>query len=289
MDLEVNFKEEPAWLEETTDASLENIEHVSEVIALKKEVKSELTEPESTQENSLEPSKCIKEEIFTEPGTINQLVPNIKEETRSRPEVSYADHQPTDDGAPSFRSNRCGKSFSQKPHSCNICGKSFRQEVDLSVHMRTHTGERPYYGSVSGKSFNQKASLGSHMLIHTREMTNQCKICCKSFPRKRSLTVHMQNHTVEKPHCCNICGKSFRSKKYLVAHTPTHVSLKPHYCKICCSPGFSEFVEDCFYGEDSDYELLSDSSSDVVTRRTKPTSYPKTVEISSDDVEHGSL
>ncbi|XP_067010856.1 uncharacterized protein PF3D7_1120000-like [Anabrus simplex] len=121
MDLEAKIKEEPAWLEGKTTASLENFEHVSEVIALKEEVKSELTEPESsqensleeniehvsdmvvlknevkseltepgsTQENTLEPSEGIKEEIFTDPGSINQLVPNIKEETKYVHHIPY--------------------------------------------------------------------------------------------------------------------------------------------------------------------------------------------------------
>ncbi|XP_068086974.1 uncharacterized protein [Anabrus simplex] len=59
-----------------------NLEHVSEVIALKEEVKSELTEPESSQENSLEPSEDTKEEIFIEEHTDDQLLPYIKEETK---------------------------------------------------------------------------------------------------------------------------------------------------------------------------------------------------------------
>ncbi|XP_067014936.2 uncharacterized protein [Anabrus simplex] len=54
MDLEVKIKQEPAWQEETTTASLKNFEYVSEVIALKEEVKSELAEPGSSQENYLE-------------------------------------------------------------------------------------------------------------------------------------------------------------------------------------------------------------------------------------------
>ncbi|XP_068086557.1 uncharacterized protein [Anabrus simplex] len=54
MDLQVKIKEEPAWLERTTNASLENIENVSEMIPLNKEAKSELTEPGPMQENSLE-------------------------------------------------------------------------------------------------------------------------------------------------------------------------------------------------------------------------------------------
>ncbi|XP_068086891.1 uncharacterized protein PF3D7_1120000-like [Anabrus simplex] len=114
MDLEIKIKEEPAWLEGKTTASLEkfehvsevialkeevkseltepgasqensleeNFEHVSEVIALKEEVKSELTEPESLQENSLEPSEDTKEGIFIEEHTDDQLLPYIKEETK---------------------------------------------------------------------------------------------------------------------------------------------------------------------------------------------------------------
>ncbi|XP_068086949.1 uncharacterized protein [Anabrus simplex] len=113
MDLEAKIKEEPGWIEGETTASLENFENVSEVIALKEEVKSELTEPESSQENSLEenfeyvsevialkgevkseltepgsmqensfePSEYTKEEIFIEEHTDDQLLPYSKEET----------------------------------------------------------------------------------------------------------------------------------------------------------------------------------------------------------------
>ncbi|XP_068086907.1 uncharacterized protein [Anabrus simplex] len=83
MDLEAKIKEEHAWLEGKTTASLENLEHVPEVIALKEEVNSELTEPESSQENSLEPFEDIKEEIFIEEHTDDQLLPYIKEETNN--------------------------------------------------------------------------------------------------------------------------------------------------------------------------------------------------------------
>ncbi|XP_067013970.1 uncharacterized protein [Anabrus simplex] len=82
MDLEIKIKEEPAWLEGTTTASLENFEHVSEVIVLKDEVKSELTESGSSHENYLEPSEDIKEEILIEEHSDVQLLPYIKEETK---------------------------------------------------------------------------------------------------------------------------------------------------------------------------------------------------------------
>ncbi|XP_068086359.1 uncharacterized protein [Anabrus simplex] len=82
MDLEVNIKEEPVWLEGTTNSSLEDIEHSSEVIPLKEEVKSELTEPEPTHEDSLQLSEDIKKEIFVEQHTDDQLLAYIKEKTK---------------------------------------------------------------------------------------------------------------------------------------------------------------------------------------------------------------
>ncbi|XP_068086862.1 uncharacterized protein [Anabrus simplex] len=82
MDLQVKIKEEPAWLERTTNASLENIENASGMIPLNKEAKSELSEPGPMQENSLEPSEDIKEKIYIEEHTDDQLLPYIKEETK---------------------------------------------------------------------------------------------------------------------------------------------------------------------------------------------------------------
>ncbi|XP_068086362.1 zinc finger protein 397-like [Anabrus simplex] len=191
MDQEVKIKEEPAWLKETTNASLENSEHVSEVIALKQEAKSELTEPESTQENSLEPSEDNKKEIFIEQNTDDQLLAYVKEETQPRPEVSCTDHQPADDVGGCFRRNICGKSFSKK--------------LNRIVHVQTQTGLKLHCCIVCGKSFNQKRVLRDHMQIHSRDMAHYCNECGKSFSRKNNLTVHMRIHTSEKPYWCNVC------------------------------------------------------------------------------------
>ncbi|XP_068083000.1 uncharacterized protein [Anabrus simplex] len=54
MDQIVQIKEEPLCLEGTTSTSLENFEFISDMIPLKQETKSELTEPGPTQENAFE-------------------------------------------------------------------------------------------------------------------------------------------------------------------------------------------------------------------------------------------
>ncbi|XP_067004942.2 uncharacterized protein [Anabrus simplex] len=84
MDLETKIKVEPAWLEGTGNASLENIEHGTQIITLKKEEKSELTQPGPTEDCSFEPSEDTKKEIFIEQQTVGQLVPYIKEETNTK-------------------------------------------------------------------------------------------------------------------------------------------------------------------------------------------------------------
>ncbi|XP_068085468.1 zinc finger protein 41-like [Anabrus simplex] len=152
MDLEVKVKKEPAWLEETINASLENIEHVPEVIALKEEVKSELTDPGSTQENSLEPSEDIKEEIFIGDHADDQLLPHIKEETKSRPEVSNADHQRPDGGAPCFR--------------CNVCGQFLAGKLCHLRHLKRHKDDRSFKCDYCGKLFGCRSSLTEHLRIH---------------------------------------------------------------------------------------------------------------------------
>ncbi|XP_068083981.1 zinc finger protein 236-like [Anabrus simplex] len=127
MDLETKIKEEPAWSEGTGNASLENIEHVTQIITLKKEDKSELTEPGPTEDCSFKPSEDTKEAIFIEQHTVDQLVPYIKEETRSSP-----DHPPPDGRRPLKRHK------GDRPFICDHCGKLFSSGRKLSAHVIIH-------------------------------------------------------------------------------------------------------------------------------------------------------
>ncbi|XP_067014626.2 zinc finger protein 567 [Anabrus simplex] len=252
MDVEVKIKEEPTWLEGTLSASLENIEHVSEMIPLKKEAKSELTEPGPTQEISFEPSKDIKKEIVIEPNTDNQLLAYIKEETQSRPEVTCADHESQDGRGPCFRCKICFKSFTRKasltnhivihtgerPHCCNVCDKSFSLKTTLRNHSRIHTGDKPYWCNVCGKSFIHRNKLRNHIVIHTGERPHCCNVCDKSFSLKSTLTNHLRIHTVKRRHWCNVCFKSFIRKASLTRHMQTHTGERP-FCCVHCGKSFN--------------------------------------------------
>ncbi|XP_073453852.1 uncharacterized protein [Aquarana catesbeiana] len=131
----------------------------------------------------------------------------------------------------------------EKPYSCTECGKRFSNNSLLHCHLRYHTGEKPYFCSECGKCFSNKPDLTIHQRLHTGEKPYSC----------RNLTVHKRYHTGEKPYSCTECekrfankshlnnkrfpcpecGKCFYSKSHLNVHKKTHTGEKPYSCPEC--------------------------------------------------------
>lgn len=112
----------------------------------------------------------------------------------------------------------------EKPFQCYLCRQSFTLIHFLKNHMRIHTTK--YDCRICMKIFEREVDLDMHMLTHSGKYRFECGECSKGFDYRTSFVRHMRIHSGEKPFVCELCLKTFREKDYLVAHKRTHAADK---------------------------------------------------------------
>ncbi|XP_038616561.1 zinc finger protein ZFAT [Tachyglossus aculeatus] len=109
---------------------------------------------------------------------------------------------------------------------CEYCGKLFWYQVQLDMHIRTHTREHLFHCSQCSYSSVTKNCLKRHVIQKHSNVLLECPTqgCGYSTPDKYKLQAHLKVHTEldKRSYSCPVCSKSFSEDRLIKSHIKTN-------------------------------------------------------------------
>ncbi|KAI1295644.1 B-cell lymphoma/leukemia 11A [Halotydeus destructor] len=105
-------------------------------------------------------------------------------------------------GTPPANAKREPGSGRSRNDTCEYCGKVFKNCSNLTVHRRSHTGEKPYKCELCSYACAQSSKLTRHMKTHGRlgKDVYRCRFCEMPFSVPSTLEKHMRKCVVNQNH-----------------------------------------------------------------------------------------
>ncbi|XP_023226627.1 B-cell lymphoma/leukemia 11A-like isoform X1 [Centruroides sculpturatus] len=124
----------------------------------------------ATSPNSLASPRKLTSPFPTPPQPLSTRPSSLPSTPSSTPQPSshppQSHPQPPQSSCSSTSSKSSEQPSSPKMKSCEFCGKSFRFQSNLTVHRRSHTGEKPFKCHICNHACTQASKLKRHMKTH---------------------------------------------------------------------------------------------------------------------------